>query len=423
MPSWKIIWENSMIKKHPIWTVIVIFIIVLILDIQVITSFFSAWQRSEWLDLVAAILIAVTLYLQSKSVEKTARMEMAKVLTEAFSHAEMFDAIDYFLKVFPHLTDEEGNDRKEYIDLIQNAPETKRYHYRLLTTLHHAERLYKTEKADKTLFTSLITPDLVEVALCLYKLDGFVHGVDKPVYEMVYKVFEDIRTSYLEPYWYALSNKTSIDDKQVKKTRLVLKNLQAWDKKWGDDVDRLLTEKDLILLDRLEEKVEAGDVVKELNKLIERFEAYRRETKPLKKPEAFAELYFFRGNTKYRLKQYQGAIDDYTKAIEFNPQDSFVFYNRGGAKDALGNPQEAIDDYTKALELNPQYADAYYNRGNAKDVLNDYNGAIEDYNKAIELNPQYADAYYNRGVTYKKMGKQAEADKDFAEYERLTEGK
>ena len=68
------------------------------------------------------------------------------------------------------------------------------------------------------------------------------------------------------------------------------------------------------------------------------------------------------------------------------------FYNSGVEKYEKGDYQGAIADYDKAIEINPQYADAYINRGIAKYDLKDYQGAIADYDKAIEINPQYADA-------------------------------
>ena len=80
-------------------------------------------------------------------------------------------------------------------------------------------------------------------------------------------------------------------------------------------------------------------------------------------------------------------------------QTAEVYYNSGVSKGNLKDYYGAIADYTKAIELNPDYADAYYNRGNAKRSLKDYYVAIADYTKAIELNPDYADAYYNWGFS------------------------
>ena len=73
-------------------------------------------------------------------------------------------------------------------------------------------------------------------------------------------------------------------------------------------------------------------------------------------------------------------------------------HNSGAVKHKEGDYQGAIDDYTKAIELDPQYADAYNNRGTSKGRLKDYQGAIADLTKTIEINPQYVDAYLNRGV-------------------------
>ncbi|WP_163460233.1 tetratricopeptide repeat protein, partial [Escherichia coli] len=63
-------------------------------------------------------------------------------------------------------------------------------------------------------------------------------------------------------------------------------------------------------------------------------------------------------------------------------------------EDATG----AIEDYTKAIELNPNNANIYYNRGVEKEKLKDFQGALADYNKALVLNPRNTAVYFNRGV-------------------------
>jgi tetratricopeptide (TPR) repeat protein len=110
-----------------------------------------------------------------------------------------------------------------------------------------------------------------------------------------------------------------------------------------------------------------------------------------------AEEYFYRGLIKFNKKDYNGAIFDYTKAIELNSNNSSIYHNRGLAKINLGDIEGSIEDYTKAIELDPDYVSAYMNRGNVKSNLKDYYGSIADHTKAIEIDPNYAPAYMNRG--------------------------
>jgi len=98
-----------------------------------------------------------------------------------------------------------------------------------------------------------------------------------------------------------------------------------------------------------------------------------------------AEDYFYSGNTKYELKDYKGALQDYNKAIELNPNYALAYYNRGVAKDKLKDYRRALQDYNKAIELNPNYALAYYNRGGAKIRLEQKNNGCLDLSKAGEL--------------------------------------
>ena len=85
-----------------------------------------------------------------------------------------------------------------------------------------------------------------------------------------------------------------------------------------------------------------------------------------------ADNLFNSGVDKYKQGDYQGAIADYTKAIEINPHYLIAYHNRGNAKYDLSDYQGAISDYTKSLEIDPQNADVYENRGVAKSNLEDY---------------------------------------------------
>ena len=59
--------------------------------------------------------------------------------------------------------------------------------------------------------------------------------------------------------------------------------------------------------------------------------------------------------------------------------------NKGNAKDSIGDFKGAIEDYNKAIEVNPDYTNAYYNRGIVKYTLGNTDEACLDWHKASEL--------------------------------------
>jgi tetratricopeptide (TPR) repeat protein len=69
----------------------------------------------------------------------------------------------------------------------------------------------------------------------------------------------------------------------------------------------------------------------------------------------------------------------------------------------LGKYDLAIQDYTKALEVDPANSFAYYNRGITKDRMGDFEGAVADFSSAITLDPGNADFYHNRGFSLRKQ--------------------
>jgi len=102
--------------------------------------------------------------------------------------------------------------------------------------------------------------------------------------------------------------------------------------------------------------------------------------------------YYNKGVDKINLKDDNGAIADFTKAIKIDPNYTKAYYNRGRSKHKLKDFNGAIADYNKAIKLDPNYTEAYYNRGRLKYKLRDYFGAMSDYTKAIRIDP--ADALW-----------------------------
>jgi tetratricopeptide (TPR) repeat protein len=116
-----------------------------------------------------------------------------------------------------------------------------------------------------------------------------------------------------------------------------------------------------------------------------------------------AEAYNNRGLARSHQQDFNGAIADYNRAIELNPNLAEAYNNRGLTRSHQQDFNGAIADYNRAIELNSNLAEAYNNRGLTRSKQQDFNGAIADYNRAIELNPNLAQAYANRGFAHRQQ--------------------
>lgn len=117
-------------------------------------------------------------------------------------------------------------------------------------------------------------------------------------------------------------------------------------------------------------------------------------------PQLSPILYFYRAVSKVKANQYNSAIEDYTKAIELNPQKSKYIYHRGLAYFQLSQYEQAKNDFQATLAMDGGNADIYVKLAYLKQQDNDLKGAIEDYTKAIEFNAKFAAPYYYRGLIY-----------------------
>ena len=121
-----------------------------------------------------------------------------------------------------------------------------------------------------------------------------------------------------------------------------------------------------------------------------------------------------RGIARFEKNDLDGAIADFTKAIELNGQQlEFCLYFRGIALYRRGRLDEAITDLSKAITLK-QHPRFYGDRGNMLARRSELDGAMADLNRAIELEPKFAKAYGDRGLVRLMRGEDTAAELDFS---------
>ncbi len=132
-----------------------------------------------------------------------------------------------------------------------------------------------------------------------------------------------------------------------------------------------------------------------------------------------ARTYNSRGVARAGKGDPDGAIQDLNEAIRLKPDYADAFNNRGIVRSKKGDLDEAIQDYTTAIRLKPDYAVAYFKRGNAHREKSDLDEAVQDYTAAIRLKPDYAEAYNNRGIARKRKSDLDGAIQDYTAAIRL----
>jgi tetratricopeptide (TPR) repeat protein len=119
------------------------------------------------------------------------------------------------------------------------------------------------------------------------------------------------------------------------------------------------------------------------------------------------------------MKDYKGAVEDFTQAIQLNPDLAEAYSLRSLVRYDLGDKKGAIEDSTQAIRIAPDNAKAYLIRGRVRDDLGDKQGARNDYYVANSLVPCLGPTacgggsplipgnpatYYNRGRALARRG-------------------
>lgn len=90
----------------------------------------------------------------------------------------------------------------------------------------------------------------------------------------------------------------------------------------------------------------------------------------------------------YERDNYESALKYYNKIIKIDSLKGEFFFKRGICKHAVKDFLGAITDFTKSIELNYRKSSSYFNIGNIYMDLNDESTAINYHTKALELEPE-----------------------------------
>ncbi|KAL8816936.1 MAG: hypothetical protein Q9191_008238, partial [Dirinaria sp. TL-2023a] len=101
-------------------------------------------------------------------------------------------------------------------------------------------------------------------------------------------------------------------------------------------------------------------------------------------PNAEAETFKSYGNAAMRKEDFQGAIDNYTKAINLCPTNAIYLSNRSAAYSQAKKHLQASTDAEMAVAADPKYTKGWSRLGFARLALDDAKGSVEAYEKGIE---------------------------------------
>ena len=117
-----------------------------------------------------------------------------------------------------------------------------------------------------------------------------------------------------------------------------------------------------------------------------------------------AAAYVNRGHIYLEQSLWDKALADYNRAIEINPKlNGRTYYNRGIIYEMRGKLAEVLADYDKAIELRPSFIPAYFQRANLYLKQENWHNAIKDFEQVIKLEPKEDQAYFAAGFAYLKL--------------------
>ncbi|MBI3726332.1 protein kinase [bacterium] len=111
-----------------------------------------------------------------------------------------------------------------------------------------------------------------------------------------------------------------------------------------------------------------------------------------------------RGAARLARKELDGAISDLSRAIDLDAKAARAWSDRSAARIAKKDLEGAIVDASRAIGLSPKLAAAWANRGTARFLERNVESAVPDFNRAVQLDPKDASLWAKRGAARRKTG-------------------
>lgn len=122
-----------------------------------------------------------------------------------------------------------------------------------------------------------------------------------------------------------------------------------------------------------------------------------------------AEGYRLRGRG-HRLRQaYPQALDDFTHALELDPDNARALAGRGEALRLTERYEEALADFDRSIALDPDDVWTLGSRGLLRHALGHFEEALADFKRALELDPGSRWMRHERVVVYLILQRHEEA--------------
>jgi tetratricopeptide (TPR) repeat protein len=126
------------------------------------------------------------------------------------------------------------------------------------------------------------------------------------------------------------------------------------------------------------------------------------------------------GRRLFAQKDFEGALREYSLAIEFAPELAAAYCWRAKAYQETGQIPNALHDLDRAIARDPRYAAAYLERAKRRTEAGELDSALADFGQLMTIRANDPEAYLHRGVCLAKKGLFEEAAADFRRVLKLT---
>jgi tetratricopeptide (TPR) repeat protein len=130
-------------------------------------------------------------------------------------------------------------------------------------------------------------------------------------------------------------------------------------------------------------------------------------------------LYWERGRLYCGERRYKLAIEDFSKAIDLEPDEPAFWRSRGQIYEHWGHVSLSRRDMDRVVELAPEDAGSYAARGWNHRLNHDDDDALADFDRAIALDPLAPEYRCRRGLVWLEKHELGKALDDFGEAIRL----